>query len=109
MRSALSSLLLLLVCAPPSLLAQRGIGSLYPNNLPGDSALPRGSSGVGATVTAATGETFEDVIGAARLPNGHYIISANRAAGVPLSTPHKFFELNSDGSFLSAIDQPDRT
>lgn len=109
MRSVVSTLVFLAVYALPALMAQRGIGLLYPNNLPGDASLPVGSTAVGAIVSIATGNFHEDLIGVARLPNGHYIISANRAVGVPLVSPHKFFELNSDGSFLAAIDQPDRT
>lgn len=101
-----TSMLILVVYALPSLVAQSGIGRLYPNNLPGDAVLPRGSSNVSTIVSAATGNSFDDVIGAARLPNGHYIISANRAAGT--AGTHKFFELNSDGSFLAVIDQPNK-
>ncbi len=108
MKSVVSTLVFLAVYALPALMAQRGIGLLYPNNLPGDASLPVGSTAVGATVSIATGNFHEDLIGVARLPNGHYIISANRAVGVPLLSPQKFFELDSDGSFLAVIDQPDR-
>ncbi|MHC5066298.1 MAG: hypothetical protein ACYTG5_20255 [Planctomycetota bacterium] len=101
---AILALSMSLVCLP----AQRGIGALYTRNLAGDkfTPLPAGSTNVGETLNAKTRRIYEDVIGVVRLPDGHYIVSANRAKGSSLGSPHKFFELGPDGRYLAGFDQP---
>lgn len=94
----------------------RGIGTLYEANLPGDAVLPLGALNVGATIAATDSDPdpFEplQITGAARLPNGHYILSSSGVVSTDPAVPnpssrHTFYEIDANGTVLATIFQPD--
>lgn len=83
-----------------------GIGRTKTDSLPGDGTLPAGSINITTTAINAFGDDgtgFDDIHGVARLPNGHFIASQGQNGGL---TPKKYFEFDSDGSFIGAVQQP---
>ncbi|MHC5064577.1 MAG: hypothetical protein ACYTG5_11460 [Planctomycetota bacterium] len=102
-----TSLLGVLISSLTTLSAQEGIGSLYAANLPGDADLPPGAVNITDIVEAATGGVHPFFSGVIRMPNGRYLISATSDVWPGVS--HKYFEFNSDGSYLATYDQPANT
>jgi len=93
----------------------RGIGVLYEANLPGDTVLPRGALNIGDTITATDGDPdpFEPLsnTAAARVPNGHYIVSSSAVVSTDPAVPnpssrHVFYEIDANGTVLATYEQP---
>ncbi|MHC5063396.1 MAG: hypothetical protein ACYTG5_05425, partial [Planctomycetota bacterium] len=84
--------------------AQIGIGRTKTDNLPGDGTLPPGSVNVTESVLNSSfgndGSDINDLRGAVRLPNGHYLVSLGQNGGPGGGRPHQYFELAADGSFI---------
>ncbi len=90
--------------------AQIGIGRIKPDNLPGDAVLPNGAFNVTQAILNSSfgddGSGMNDFRGVVRLPNGHYLLSHGPNGGPPNGRPHEYFELDSDGTYITNIDQP---